>query len=104
MFDAEVVQTYCVGLIGVVVVPLLIALFRRPTGWIMPFARYALGHIDLIDIVMAVYSHQLYAAVCDETDETCIACAMRDCPRREPLHYHHDGCPACDNQDVIPAA
>lgn len=28
------------------------------------------------------------------TDE-CVVCAERDCPYREPLHYHHDGCPAC---------
>lgn len=25
----------------------------------------------------------------------CSACAERDCPHDEPLHYHHDGCPAC---------
>lgn len=30
-----------------------------------------------------------------ENDE-CSVCAVRDCPHREPLHYHHDGCPACD--------
>jgi hypothetical protein len=29
-----------------------------------------------------------------ERDE-CTLCSMRDCPRHEPLHYHHDGCPAC---------
>ena len=22
-----------------------------------------------------------------------------DCPFNEPLHYHHDGCPACIDQD-----
>lgn len=30
-----------------------------------------------------------------EVDE-CEVCAVRDCPEQEPLHYHHDGCPACD--------
>lgn len=25
----------------------------------------------------------------------CEQCARRDCPFGEPLHYHHDGCPAC---------
>lgn len=25
----------------------------------------------------------------------CITCGMKDCPHGEPLHYHHDGCPAC---------
>ena len=22
-----------------------------------------------------------------------------DCPKNEPMHYHHDGCPACDDDD-----
>jgi len=26
----------------------------------------------------------------------CLACGERDCPHGEPLHYHHDGCPACE--------
>ncbi len=25
----------------------------------------------------------------------CLACGEMDCPHGEPLHYHHDGCPAC---------
>ena len=25
----------------------------------------------------------------------CMTCAMRFCPFLEPLHFHHDGCPAC---------
>ena len=28
-------------------------------------------------------------------DGECMACGARDCPHGEPLHYHHDGCPAC---------
>lgn len=28
-------------------------------------------------------------------EDECMACAMRDCPDHEPLHYHHDGCPIC---------
>lgn len=27
--------------------------------------------------------------------DECSICAERDCPFGEPLHYHHDGCPAC---------
>jgi hypothetical protein len=27
--------------------------------------------------------------------DECFTCAERDCPQGEPLHYHHDGCPAC---------
>lgn len=29
----------------------------------------------------------------------CDMCGILDCPRSEPLHYHHDGCPACDMED-----
>lgn len=29
------------------------------------------------------------------TDEYCAGCAMQECPHGEPLHRHHDGCPAC---------
>jgi len=28
-------------------------------------------------------------------NDECMVCGVRDCPDREPLHYHHDGCPAC---------
>lgn len=29
------------------------------------------------------------------TEGECMVCSIRDCPHKEPLHYHHDGCPAC---------
>jgi hypothetical protein len=29
----------------------------------------------------------------------CERCAVRDCPHKEPLHYHHDGCPACYQEE-----
>lgn len=36
---------------------------------------------------------------CDSEDEAasreCMGCGARNCPHSEPLHYHHDGCPAC---------
>lgn len=28
-------------------------------------------------------------------DPECHVCAVRACPHEEPLHFHHDGCPAC---------
>lgn len=28
-------------------------------------------------------------------DPECTTCAILLCPFAEPLHYHHDGCPAC---------
>lgn len=33
---------------------------------------------------------------CDAEGGECSICAWRDCPHHEPMHYHHDGCPACD--------
>lgn len=33
---------------------------------------------------------------CD--DEYCAGCAMAECPLGEPLHRHHDGCPAMCNE------
>lgn len=35
-------------------------------------------------------------------DGGCLACGARDCPDGEPLHYHHDGCPACDGNGEPP--
>lgn len=35
-------------------------------------------------------------------DMECSSCAIRECPHGEPLHFHHDGCPACYlDQDEI---
>ena len=30
------------------------------------------------------------------TNPECIVCGEIVCPYMEPLHFHHDGCPACD--------
>jgi hypothetical protein len=30
------------------------------------------------------------------TNDECILCGAIVCPHGEPLHFHHDGCPACD--------
>jgi hypothetical protein len=38
---------------------------------------------------------------CDE--EYCAGCAMAECPHREPLHRHHDGCPACFYSEGAPS-
>ena len=32
-------------------------------------------------------------------DGECLACGARDCPYGEPLHYHHDGCPSCEEEE-----
>lgn len=29
----------------------------------------------------------------------CWVCSVRECPNAEPLHFHHDGCPQCAEDD-----
>ena len=36
---------------------------------------------------------------CEADGGECSICAVLDCPEGEPLHYHHDGCPACSFSD-----
>jgi len=38
------------------------------------------------------------------SDPECILCGEEDCPHGDPLHYHHDGCPACESRGVRAAA
>lgn len=33
------------------------------------------------------------------SDPECGECARIICPYHEPLHFHHDGCPACAQED-----
>jgi hypothetical protein len=33
-------------------------------------------------------------------DPECHTCGEIVCPYGEPLHFHHDGCPACDAPEV----
>lgn len=42
-----------------------------------------------------------HPATADCPDQECLICGYRDCPYQEPLHYHHDGCPACDMTESL---
>ena len=42
---------------------------------------------------------EVYEHTCPDDDE-CLACGARDCPAKEPLHWHHDGCPVCSFEDL----
>ena len=35
---------------------------------------------------------------CDDAE--CIYCGILICPYSEPLHFHHDGCPACYQDEL----
>lgn len=52
------------------------------------------------DTVLAVAAHRgEFPALDDCPDHECYLCGFQECPHKEPLHFHHDGCPAC-SQDV----
>ena len=64
--------------------------------------RPELDHKDALDIAELLRELQQwrngekrYVECTCETDSECIPCGEKDCPHGEPLHYHHDGCPAC---------
>ncbi len=40
---------------------------------------------------------------CDKDGGECQVCSVIVCPHKEPLHFHHDGCPACETEPVTPA-
>lgn len=52
------------------------------------------------EVTCAVHKHNHSAGESGATYE-CMACGVRDCPHGEPLHYHHDGCPACDEPPEV---
>lgn len=35
------------------------------------------------------------------TNLECIVCGEIACPHGEPLHFHHDGCPACWDEETF---
>lgn len=44
----------------------------------------------------AVNISELNALMNDHCEDAeCLTCGERCCPWSEPLHFHHDGCPAC---------
>ena len=37
--------------------------------------------------------HDLHAKTCEDAE--CLVCGVLSCPMGEPMHFAHDGCPAC---------
>ena len=37
-------------------------------------------------------------------DCECLLCGIACCIHREPLHFHHDGCPACYQREANPTS
>lgn len=54
-----------------------------------------------LSLTMAEIKHNIWAAMREAhprqccADPECMICGMICCPSHEPLHFHHDGCPAC---------
>lgn len=59
------------------------------------------GRKHVNDVLRRLRSHCYECRRSDPDDEQtpstaeCVRCGELDCPHNEPLHYHHDGCPAC---------
>lgn len=63
--------------------------------------RYA-DAIERCDWRATAFSHTCSDAANNDGNAECLACGERDCPLDEPMHYHHDGCPACDSPEETP--
>jgi hypothetical protein len=46
----------------------------------------------LLAMVDALLNH------CDKDGGECHVCSQIVCPHKDPLHFHHDGCPSCETQ------
>lgn len=44
---------------------------------------------------LCVFREHGYPADC--ALQECEGCSVLICPKRDPMHFHHDGCPTCDN-------
>lgn len=62
-------------------------------------AKILLAKILQVDEIVNGYEECTGDADTCKIDE-CMLCAVRDCPGNEPLHYHHDGCPYCWQQEA----
>lgn len=51
-------------------------------------------HADETDMCLCSASH-VDGNPNDCPVSECMTCSLRYCPHGEPLHFHHDGCPAC---------
>ena len=77
-------------------------------GWKHLFKRGETLHIDIDPVTPACgvgpldlssprsklkTIHDLHAKTCEDAE--CLVCGVLSCPMGEPMHFAHDGCPAC---------
>lgn len=60
--------------------------------------------VEKLSSMMSRPVNDEYVNKCTFTDncpnDECMICGIAECPGEEPLHYHHDGCPYCDTNDI----
>lgn len=44
------------------------------------------------------WRYKVHTCFCRSED--CVSCAVRDCLKHDPNHYHHDGCPECATEST----
>lgn len=44
-------------------------------------------------------SKEVDAALAECPDAECRECSWIACPHADPLHFHHDGCPSCEQTE-----
>jgi hypothetical protein len=57
--------------------------------------------VDVIRRLVEVYHEHVDALLNHCEDPECGECGVIICPHRDSFHFHHDGCPACaENEDM----
>lgn len=62
--------------------------------------------LDMLDFLVDRYANLVDTLLNHTHDDTgeCQFCSELICPHKCPLHFHHDGCPACVEDDFIEGA
>ena len=87
------------------------AMFPITPDWYRAFVKQEIGVVTAAnyDHACQLASHDCHCKTKEDAshddqecfDEECIACGFVRCPEGEPLHFHHDGCPAeAEDEDV----
>ena len=48
--------------------------------------------VEVLTIADGLLNH------CDKEGGECRVCSVICCPLKDPLHFHHDGCPSCSQE------
>lgn len=67
------------------------------SSWERPLdERHArIRELNFQQVPTAESEDEVYRLLNECEDPECMDCGRAVCPHAEPLHFHHDGCPAC---------